>query len=342
FDVLSAENIALENLLIRIYINALGYFLFAALGGYLSGKINTQLKHYRVRLKDIINNINSAIIVVDEGLRIDDYNEMAKNLFPNLSMDMQISEIDIPELMNIEKQKYVQFNRNRKIYDMRIQNITNRDYNSYILVINDITELKGFERKLLDKERLSAVGELSASIAHEIRNPLSSIKGSISIIGEELPDDYKAHPMFKIVLEEVERLNNLINEFLRYSRVLPVNLSDFNLHILLLNIRSLMKIDCLDINGVDENVEIASDEDKLRQVLINIIKNAEYAVKDIDKPEIIVQYKKMNKKEMIIIRDNGVGINSKIMEKIFQPFNSSKPSGTGLGLAIVYKIIRDE
>ena len=342
FDVLSAENIALENLLIRIYINALGYFLFAALGGYLSGKINIQLKHYRLRLKDIINNINSAIIVVDEDLRLDDYNEMAKNLFPNLSMDMQISEIDIPELMNIEKQKYVQFNRNGKIYDMRIQNITNRDYNSYILVINDITELKDFERKLLDKERLSAVGELSASIAHEIRNPLSSIKGSIGIISEELPDDYKGHPMFTIVLEEVERLNNLINEFLRYSRVLPVNLSDFNLNRLLLNIRSLMKIDCLDINGIDENIEIISDEDKLRQVLINIIKNAEYAVKDIDKPEIIVQYKKMNKKEMIIIRDNGVGINSKIMEKIFQPFNSSKPSGTGLGLAIVYKIIKDE
>ena len=114
------------------------------------------------------------------------------------------------------------------------------------------------------------------------------------------------------------------------------------MHRLLSDIRSLLKINYLDINGIDKNVEITSDEDKLRQVLINIIKNAEYAVKDIDKPEIIVQYKKMNKKEMIIIRDNGVGINSKIMEKIFQPFNSSKPSGTGLGLAIVYKIIKDE
>ncbi len=342
FDVLSADNIALENLLVRIYINALGYFLFAALGGYLSGKINIQLKHYRLRLKDIINNIKSAIIVIDDDLRIDDYNEMAKNLFPNLRMDMQINEIHIPELLNIEKQKYIQFNRLEKFYDMRIQNLTNRDYNNYILVINDITELKNFERKLLDKERLSAIGELSASIAHEIRNPLSSIKGSIGIISEELPDDYKGHPMFKIVLEEVERLNNLINEFLRYSRVLPVNSCNFNLHRLLYDIKSLLKINYLDINGIDENTKIISDEDKLKQVLINIIKNAEYAVQDIENPQITVQYKKISEKEVITIEDNGIGINSKIMEKIFQPFNSSKPLGTGLGLAIVYKIIKDE
>ncbi len=342
FDVLSAKNIALENLLIRIYINALGYFLFAALGGYLSEKLNTQLKYYRLRLKDIINNINSAIIVVDEDLCLDDYNEMATNLFPNLRIDMQISKIDIPELMNIKNHKYVQFNKDGKIYDMRIQNITNKNYNNYILVINDISELKDFEKKLLDKERLSAVGELSASIAHEIRNPLSSIKGSIGIISEELPSDYKGHPMFKIVLEEVERLNNLINEFLRYSRVLPVNVSRFNLYRLLSDIRSLLKISYIDISGIDENIEIVSDEDKLKQVLINIIKNAEYAIKDIENPRIIIQHRKENEKEIITIRDNGIGINSKIMEKIFQPFNSSKPSGTGLGLAIVYKIIRDE
>ncbi len=341
YDLNIAGEIILENALMRLYINALGFFFIAAIGGYLSERLAYQQQNYRIRLRDIINNIQSAIIVIDNDYHIDDFNDSAEQLFPGLAVDKPLSSLTSVISENLGRE-YTQYEKDGRFYDIRMQSIKKGDDVNYILVINDITQMKAYEQKLLEKERLSAIGELSASIAHEIRNPLSSIKGSVSIIGEEVPEQFKEHPMFKIVLEEIERLNNLINDFLTFARVSSINMDTVHLYSMIDNIVKLLGIELLTELNIDRNIYFISDISKLKQVLINILKNAQYAVRNVSEPKIKIAYSNNEKYHIISVEDNGEGISEEIRQRLFQPFNSSKSNGTGLGLAIVFRIIKDE
>jgi two-component system sensor histidine kinase PilS (NtrC family) len=218
-----------------------------------------------------------------------------------------------------------------------------------ILTFQDITRLLEMEEQIRRQERLATVGSLAAGIAHEIRNPLASLSGSIQMLqGElELRGDHKQ--LMDIVLRETDRLNTIITEFLDYARPRSNQHEQIALAPLLeetitlfRNSREFRK-DIVIICDVPSAIAIAGDSQRLRQVFWNLLINAAQAIpkrgtitisalsgSGIDADEVTIS-----------ILDTGMGIDSEHIEHIFDPFFTTKPAGTGLGLAIAYRIIED-
>ena len=215
--------------------------------------------------------------------------------------------------------------------------------NLNITLIKDVTEVRLLENQLKQKEKLAAVGQLAAGIAHEIRNPLAGISGSIQMLAQDTVDSDQ-QKLMKIILKEIDRLNNLISEFLDYAK--PEKKPDHEVDLKSLveeTVQSLklqpnaraeliwnLKLDPLQILGRSE---------KLKQAFLNIIINSIQALQDRPDPTISISLFQDLTHVNLIIKDNGVGIPLENQKKIFEPFHTTKPKGTGLGLAITHKII---
>ncbi len=218
-----------------------------------------------------------------------------------------------------------------------------------ILTFQDITRLLEMEEQIRRQERLATVGSLAAGIAHEIRNPLASLSGSIQMLqGElELKGDHKH--LMDIVLRETDRLNTIITEFLDYARPRSSQMEQISLASLLeetitlfrnsREFRSDIVISC----DIPSPITITGNPQRLRQVFWNLLINAVQSIHHegtitisaasgagIDANEVTIR-----------ILDSGMGIDSEHLDHIFDPFFTTKPAGTGLGLAIAYRIIED-
>ena len=217
---------------------------------------------------------------------------------------------------------------------------------SYVLSFQDLTVVRRLEFAMRQSEKLAAVGQLAAGIAHEIRNPLASISGSIELLGQggqTSPEDQKK--LMSIVLKEIDRLNNMITEFLDYVK--PNQVSDESVQL------PGLLTDICEMNKLNKNLRketevvleltskkiIAGSRDKLRQALINIIINAHQAVSEQQQPRVKVVCIDGDKKVIVKISDNGIGIEEARLKKIFEPFHTTKAKGTGLGLAVTHKIL---
>ncbi|MBD8068510.1 ATP-binding protein [Bacillus sp. PS06] len=206
----------------------------------------------------------------------------------------------------------------------------------------DITQQKAAETMLLRKEKLSVVGELAAGIAHEIRNPLTSIKGFVQLMKEtkSIPQEH-----FDIVLTELERINQIVSEMLVLSKPQMKIFNPFKLkslidHVLKLTSHEalLYGIDIEVINKID-NPTLYGDSNQLIQVFINIIKNSIDAMPKGGKIIIIIE--KNNDEIEIFIKDTGAGIPQERLDRIGEPFFTLKEKGMGLGLTISNKIIHE-
>jgi two-component system sensor histidine kinase PilS (NtrC family) len=221
-----------------------------------------------------------------------------------------------------------------------------------VIDFKDLTDIKDMEAKLNKAGRLAAIGELSARIAHEVRNPLASISGSVQLIAASgsIPEADKK--LLGIVMRETSRLDNLVTEFLKYARPLPPNKSWFPLNQLLLDQITILKGDerfnCIDIHThLDQQIEVFADRDQFNQVLWNLIINAAEAMPDGGEVFIDLswdapfpsrdsgQVKNVN----LTIKDTGDGISAEMAEFIFEPFFTTKSGGSGLGLASVFRIL---
>lgn len=215
----------------------------------------------------------------------------------------------------------------------------------YICIFQDITDLKNLERELKHKETLAAIGELSANMAHEIRNPLASLKGSIEILKEGTLTRDHGEKLMNIAISEMDRLNKIITDFLTYSRPRQAEFSRFDLHAMLDETVELIRNSAAatenitiekDFKGPDE---IIADPQKLRQVFLNLGMNAIESLHNGGK--LTIRTKGANGKVIIVFRDSGVGIPREKLNEIFYPFYTTKDSGTGLGLSIAYRIIEE-
>ncbi|MGE3062866.1 MAG: nitrogen regulation protein NR(II) [bacterium] len=343
------SDIMLENIIVKAFIYVLSFFLTAAISGFLSERLQVrsseEIAKIRLRIKDIIEHIPLSIIILNDSLVITDFNRKSKELFKKIETNKSFRDIDAELLPHIISQKRHQFQIDSEYYTMTSEKITYKGKyeDFYIIVISDITEIIEYENKLITKEKMEVIGELAASIAHEIRNPMSNIKGAAKILIDEEPEDKKNHPMFKIVLEEIERLNELVTDFLEFSRTRPIVQEQVNLNELLKEITSVdERAAIVDASGIPLNAVVYGDKYKLKEVLVNLISNALDAVENIEKPTVSVFYQRDEHFDFIKVKDNGSGIDEKIKSRIFQPFNTSKRKGTGLGLAIVYKLIKDD
>lgn len=212
----------------------------------------------------------------------------------------------------------------------------------YILNFRDITNIRRMEAALKKADRLAALGELSARMAHEIRNPLAALCGSVQLLTSEKNINENDSRLLAIVSREAERLSVLITEFLMYARpsvpqLEMIELSRFfeDIFCFLANAPNFEGITLQNISPVDFKVRV--DANQFRQVIINLIQNAVDAMPDGGFIKVDSNVTPFNVK--ISITDSGSGISEESAQHLFEPFWTTKPTGTGLGLAISYRII---
>jgi two-component system sensor histidine kinase PilS (NtrC family) len=215
----------------------------------------------------------------------------------------------------------------------------------------DVTDIKRLEQDARRRQRLAAVGEMAAGIAHEIRNPLASMSGSIQILRQELPLSEEQAQLMDIVLRESERLNDTIGSFLAYAR--PQRLSTARVDVgrvlndtavLLRNSSEVLEGHVIDVQLPASEVAFEADENQIRQIVWNLATNGLRAMKDGGRLTLgaRVEGTADNADGVVLeVSDEGVGIPAEELDAIFQPFRGSFAKGTGLGLAIVHRIVSD-
>jgi two-component system, NtrC family, sensor histidine kinase PilS len=221
----------------------------------------------------------------------------------------------------------------------------------YLLSFQDVTNVRRLERDARLRQRLAAVGEMAAGIAHEIRNPLASMSGSIQVLREELPLSEDQAQLMDIVLRESERLNDTIRSFLAYAR--PQRSAPARLDVrqalqdtarLLRNSAELHSHHIIDVDTPPEPVWCEADENQIRQVVWNLATNGLRAMASGGRLRLrVVPDPDSTTDEWVelAVQDEGCGIPAEDLDSIFQPFRSSFERGTGLGLAIVHRVVTD-
>lgn len=216
----------------------------------------------------------------------------------------------------------------------------------YIYTFQDVTDVKRFEQNARLQQRLAAVGEMAAGIAHEIRNPLASMSGSMQMLKQELPLTADQAQLMDIVLKESERLNQTIKSFLAYARPQRLSLQPLDLRaivqetaMLLRNSTEVGDSHVIELVQSDQPVTIDADESQIRQILWNLATNGLRAMPDGGTLRLAAV--KEGALATLRVEDEGVGIPPEEVDTIFQPFRGSFGKGTGLGLAIVHRIVTD-
>ena len=212
----------------------------------------------------------------------------------------------------------------------------------FVWVIRDISDLKAMNEEMAQSKRLAAIGEMGASIAHEIRNPLAGISGAAQMLLKNMKDNPRQVAILNEIIVLVFRIENTVNQMLDYARAWTPNQTLITPMQLLKEVgteaETLENFKLIDFEfSGDDSTAIPLDEDLIRQVLWNMFKNAAESM-----PEggTIVNHVSLDDEELVItIKDNGVGIDEETIEKLFTPFFTTKLYGTGLGLPICQRII---
>jgi two-component system sensor histidine kinase PilS (NtrC family) len=220
----------------------------------------------------------------------------------------------------------------------------------YLFTFQDVTVLKRLERDARMQQRLVAVGEMAAGIAHEVRNPLASMSGSIQVLREELPLSEEQAQLMDIVLRESERLNQTIGSFLAYARpkrfavaTLDVGKVIEDTAALLRNSSDVLAAHVIEVDLQDEPVWYQADEGQIKQIVWNLATNGLRAMARGGRLLLSARTEGEERARGVVItvEDQGCGIPADELDGIFQPFRSSFDRGTGLGLAIVHRIVTD-
>ncbi|MEH7491525.1 ATP-binding protein [Neobacillus niacini] len=211
-----------------------------------------------------------------------------------------------------------------------------------VIIGRDITTLRQTEERLSRTEKLSVVGELSASVAHEIRNPLTSLKGFVQLL--QMEDD-KHQDYYQIMLDELNRINHIVGELLLLAKPQHLKYSKLAIQKILNDVISLLAVEAtlynvqIESNFPKEDIIIECEPNQLKQLFINLIKNSIEASRSDSKISISLGLIDDNRLG-ITIQDQGCGISKERLQKIGEPFYSSKEKGTGLGLTVSYKIVQ--
>jgi len=363
FAILSSYQSKLYIYLSTIVVNNVSIILVSYLSGKLSDYfdilgIRLDLAHKDIRkIKNlhelILSKIPSGILTIDVEGHLVHWNERAaeilsKKFFKNKNLWMELyDKIKLNsqnELGHTEISIEAENGYNKIIRTQRAMvKFSEIEEKIEIFVIEDVTNLREMEENLRNQQKLAAVGKLAAGIAHEIRNPLASISGSVQLLSSQAGNE-EDKKLFNIVIKETDRLNLLITEFLDYAKPLPpptehvklIPLINEVLELIKFNqkLRTDVKVECL-WQG-DHN--ILGYKDKLKQAFLNIIINAYQALESSITPIIIIRLDREGDQVIIRIKDNGSGMKNETRNRIFEPFFTTKVKGTGLGLAVTHKI----
>jgi two-component system sensor histidine kinase HydH len=213
-----------------------------------------------------------------------------------------------------------------------------------VLILRDLGEVRRLQDEIRRQEKLAAIGGLAAGVAHEIRNPLSSIKGIASYFKGKFDPESHDQEMAGVMIEEVDRLNRVISELLEFARPTELSLQLADINDLLKNSVRLIQKEAsakdiqIDLSLSEDVMVTHIDSDRLSQCLLNLYINALQSMGKGGQLN-IQSAKSKDGRISIQVHDTGAGINPEDINRIFDPYYTTKPKGTGLGLAIVHKIV---
>ena len=375
-----AAEYQVSDIFYMILVNVAAFYLVAILSSFLSEQIRRSRAELKARQKDladleilkdnIIQSISSGLIALDEHNRIIAFNKGAEEIFRVNSRDAvqrDVSEV-IPFVV-----PYLKAEHPNKVSQLAYRGEDNQrldlllnvsplkgqggDTKGELLIFQDTTRLMEMEREVKRVEGLAMLGELAAGVAHEIRNPLASISGSIQVLNDSLSKG-QAHinkRLMDIVLREVDRLNNLVSDFLQFARPQRSDIEEFDLNTLIKETLYLFQTSQkwpqkleVETNFLKKPLKITSDPQQLKQVLWNVFMNACEAMPDGGTVRVSTEkgagsHGSQGAKRAVSIKveDTGPGIDPSVIEDMFKPFSTAKRDGSGLGLAIVKKIVEN-
>jgi two-component system sensor histidine kinase PilS (NtrC family) len=215
-----------------------------------------------------------------------------------------------------------------------------------VITFQDLTDIRALEETSRRQDRMAAVGRLAASIAHEIRNPLAAMRGSIQMLRSEMEGDTEQAQLMEIILRESDRLNKIVADYLNYARPRPAELKNVDISALVADTFRLLRnsAELSDNHFLEEDLPnrpaiVSGDPEQLKQVCWNIARNALKSMPDGGKFSVSLAEVDGNRLRLSF-SDTGCGMTPEQVERLFEPFTSTT-GGTGLGLSIVYQIIRD-
>jgi two-component system sensor histidine kinase PilS (NtrC family) len=361
----------LENLRNWFLSNLLGFLAVTYLASYLAHSLRSkgiELEEKREALldlqdftEDIIHSMRGGLLTTDLDGKILLLNRTGEEILGFRFADLRgrkLQEINadfwLPgQYENGEKlalRKEIDFltaDGQQRFLGISISPLRSRDAlrNGYVFNFQDLTNLRRLEQEVATKERMAALGRLSAAIAHEIRQPLTAMAGAVKELARLVPLEDDEKHLVGIVSRESERLNHIITDFLNYSREKSYEFKDADLRGLLDETLTLMEKNpeveskyriVRSFNG--HELKACVDASKIRQVFWNLCDNALRAMPD--GGTLTVKVEEHPFWLRIAFQDTGIGLNPKQKAKIFEPLQSSFEGGTGLGLSIVYQIVQ--
>ena len=293
-----------------------------------------------------LNNISASLMLINKKVTMKNkpMNEiMATNLLFKPMYDFVESYIDNNKSNKKEASREFKLDKDKqeRTIMLQITPLIDNKGKSYVLVIDDISEVT-------QSQRHSAWGEVARRLAHEIKNPLTPIQLSAERIQHKFKDKLSKEDSnilersTNTIVNQVNALKIMVNEFAEYARPPKIQKDIIRIDTLIEEVIDLYEIDNIINIKKDNNIPIIyADQNKLRQVIINLLENSQDALKEIKKPKIKIFIKKKVNEVQVVVEDNGSGIPDEIIGRIFEPYVTSKKTGTGLGLAVVYKIIEE-
>ncbi len=213
-----------------------------------------------------------------------------------------------------------------------------------IAIFKDTTHIKHLEEEVARSRRLASLGGLAAGVAHEIRNPLSSIKGLATHFREKFADAPDDRGAAEVMIGEVDRMNRVVTQLIEFARPLKMNIVPVSLSVIIRHALTLIDKEAakqkvaIKTEFLDENWEIPVDADRMTQVFLNLFLNAIHAMEGGGELRVSL-LRQENKTVRIAVSDTGIGIAAADIPRVFDPYFTTRPSGTGLGLAICHKIV---
>ena len=365
--ILTPEGEGSSSLIFSFVLNNMAFVTVAGLSGFL-GQLVNKMEWSLVtadktldQLEDlnelIVENINMGLFILDgdhfvihsnrKALHILDlpssFSASVHTLFPELKSYIQSGQGNKVGRLEVTYQGGSQ----NKILEIFISPID--EVQKYLILFQDCTKIRAIEEKEKEREKFASIGRMAAGIAHELRNPLSSISGSIQLLDIDKVNTSENKRLIDLALREVSRLNGIIGEFLDYASdensvmgnrdMEPVQVNSV-LEELLDNIRVNRKWEHITYHfTLKAHGLVQGHKDKFKQIFLNIVKNACEAMESQSSGHLEIESFDDNKWVVVKIKDTGVGISKKDKPYIYEPFYSRKEKGTGLGLSIVRKLV---
>lgn len=328
--------------------------------------LDRSYKEIKTLTGNVLESINSAVVAVGEDGKIVTLNRLAEDLFGVNKGHVMNRDYDsiFPDDPCLLKQALKERRTSR---DVETEYVTlsgeervliigtsclfdeEKQFKGAVAVIHDVTELKRYEEDAKRAERLSAVGNLAAGVAHEIRNPLNAISITAQRLKSEFvpkrdKDEYSSFT--QLILDEIKRLDNIINQFLSLAKAHKLNLAPVDMNGFVSEVVDLAEIEANQKNirvvrELDRLPEVRIDREEMKKALLNIMLNGIQATGSGGRLAVRSHSDDKGGLAIIQIEDSGKGIPKEKLSQIFQPYFSTKEKGTGLGLSIAYRVVSD-